>query len=419
MTSTQVLADEELQSFIHEAEGSYSSIPTLTLPERHSAVEHHYLAENECCSTSHALPPRFLFEPAPLALAVQHSSGDSSASASVLLSPQRSKTLSRIRSLASMPSSPCLSPHASFDVQSSPLLGRGASGAVRIVFNNDLGRNTATKTVRFVDENRIRAAMTELEFAKRVLALADTHEHLWNNIVELFEVQLLDEEQEVVLVMEHLEEGTVAQLPCFARSPMRSFIHAEYELPLARVVRDVLLGLKTLHDDLRVLHRDLKPENILIAADGTAKLADFGVAALLPPDRDDADDQVGTYLYMSPERLRGDRHGPKADVWSLGVTALQLALYGKYPLLALTGDQGNRFWSLVDALGATEGESHCREVVLERVEAALDEIAGLRGNASPAFRDFIRAALSADSEERASVDALLGHEWLQRTFSSK
>jgi serine/threonine protein kinase len=340
-----------------------------------------------------------------------------------------------------------------------PLLGRGASGSVRIVLDERLGTLVARKTIQLRDKSRSNNGVAELAFARHARTTAENRAdlHLWRNIVEIHDAFLDGDEQEVSVTMVYMVGGPVSGVPQFAAAQHVPICHHrrprhleggvpleaddeaqsdndscsetssddeitildDFEQTLAVVAADVLRGLVTLHDDLRVLHRDLKPENILIDTDGTAKLADFGVAALLPPDRDDADDQVGTYLYMSPERLRGDRHGPKADVWSLGVTALQLALYGKYPLLALTADQGNRFWSLVDALGATEGESRCREVVLERVEAALDEIANLRGNASPAFRDFIRAALTADSEERASVDALLGHEWLQRTFSSK
>jgi serine/threonine protein kinase len=336
-----------------------------------------------------------------------------------------------------------------------PLLGRGASGSVRIVLDERLGTLVARKTIQLRDKSRSNNGVAELAFARHARTTAENRAdlHLWRNIVEIHDAFLDGDEQEVSVTMVYMVGGPVSGVPQFAAAQHVPICHHrrprhleggvpleaddeaqsdndscsetssddeitildDFEQTLAVVAADVLRGLVTLHDDLHVLHRDLKPENILIDTDGTAKLADFGVAALLPPDRDDADDQVGTYLYMSPERLRGDRHGPKADVWSLGVTMLQLALRGRHPFaLAPTSDRSvDRFWCLAETLRITETAREGTQAVEQLVADAFVAIESERGAASEAFRSFIRATLAIDPSVRPSAAALLRHDWLR------
>jgi serine/threonine-protein kinase len=83
-----------------------------------------------------------------------------------------------------------------------------------------------------------------------------------------------------------------------------------------------------------IIHRDLKPSNLMILADGTVKLADFGIAkdvdvTALTGDRN----TVGTAAYMSPEQCRGERLTAKSDLYSLGVVFYEL-LTGRKPFTA-------------------------------------------------------------------------------------
>jgi mitogen-activated protein kinase kinase len=76
------------------------------------------------------------------------------------------------------------------------------------------------------------------------------------------------------------------------------------------------------------MHRDIKPSNILVNSRGQIKLSDFGVSAELVNSV--ADTFVGTGTYMAPERIQGSPYTVKSDVWSVGLTLMELAI-GKFP----------------------------------------------------------------------------------------
>ncbi|XP_022258821.1 serine/threonine-protein kinase PAK 3-like [Limulus polyphemus] len=87
----------------------------------------------------------------------------------------------------------------------------------------------------------------------------------------------------------------------------------------------VLIGLEFLHLN-NVIYRDIKSENILIEMDHSIKLADFGLCAQI----NERTSQVGTYHWMAPEVITGKQYGPKVDIWSLGIMAIEM-IDGKPP----------------------------------------------------------------------------------------
>ncbi|CAH9053624.1 unnamed protein product [Cuscuta epithymum] len=92
----------------------------------------------------------------------------------------------------------------------------------------------------------------------------------------------------------------------------------------------VLKGLWYLHNEKHVIHRDLKPSNLLMNHRGDVKITDFGVSAVLASTSSAANTFVGTYNYMSPERIAGSSHGYSSDIWSLGLVLLECAT-GNFP----------------------------------------------------------------------------------------
>jgi len=93
------------------------------------------------------------------------------------------------------------------------------------------------------------------------------------------------------------------------------------ELPMAVITKKVLNGLLYLEEQ-QVIHRDLKPANILCNTLGEIKLCDFGVSRKLLTTR--AYTFVGTMRYMAPERLEGKDYTVKSDVWSLGLSIMEM-----------------------------------------------------------------------------------------------
>lgn len=97
---------------------------------------------------------------------------------------------------------------------------------------------------------------------------------------------------------------------------------------LGKISEAVLGGLTYLWRQHRIMHRDIKPSNILVNSKGHIKLCDFGVSSEL--EGSIAETFVGTGTYMAPERIQGSPYTVKSDVWSVGLTLMELAI-GKFP----------------------------------------------------------------------------------------
>ncbi|WP_330351470.1 serine/threonine-protein kinase [Streptomyces sp. NBC_00582] len=186
------------------------------------------------------------------------------------------------------------------------VLGRGGMGTVWRAEDETLGRTVAVKELRFpgnIDEDEKRRLITRtLREAKAIARIRN------NSAVTVFDV--VEEDDRPWIVMELVEGKSLAEVirEDGVLEPKRA---AEVGLAILDVLRSA-------HRE-GILHRDVKPSNVLIAEDGRVVLTDFGIAQVEgDPSITSTGMLVGAPSYISPERARGHKPGPAADLWSLG-----------------------------------------------------------------------------------------------------
>ncbi|KAL0236799.1 hypothetical protein PCE1_000196 [Barthelona sp. PCE] len=163
---------------------------------------------------------------------------------------------------------------------------------------------------------------------------------------------------------------------------------------IATILHGVLQGLIFLHNNDQI-HRDIKSGNILISEQGQVKLADFGVVAqqIVAGRRlSGRNTFVGTVNYMSPELISQKSYHTAADIWSLGITAIELA-HGKVPL----------------------SDMEQMKALMHITQSEPPQLNSVGANARPtrAFKDFIAMCLQRDPSQRATAQQLLNSKFIK------
>ncbi|MDQ6795072.1 MAG: serine/threonine protein kinase, partial [Chloroflexota bacterium] len=197
------------------------------------------------------------------------------------------------------------------------LLGRGGMAEVFAGVDRRLGRDVAIKLLR--PEISARPDLRTRFEAEARAAASLSHP----NAVAVFDTG--EEDGVPYIVMERLPGETLADR--IVTGPLDP-------TDVTRIAGEVLGALGAAHA-ARLAHRDVKPGNILIAADGQAKVADFGIAKSVEAEEGGADltgtgQLLGTPAYLAPERLDGAPATAQSDIYALGVVLYE-ALTGVKP----------------------------------------------------------------------------------------
>jgi serine/threonine-protein kinase OSR1/STK39 len=227
-----------------------------------------------------------------------------------------------------------------------------------------------------------------LEFVRQEIASWSSSQH--QNVVRYYGSFVSG--SRVYLLMEYCSGGSVADV-------IRDFFPNGFndEATIATILRSILLALTQIHQSEQI-HRDIKPSNAIIGENGVIKVADFGVAATLMENgqrKRARYSQIGTPSYMAPEMFHGNiGHTQKADIWSLGITAIELAT-GAAPYSAL---------SMIE--------------IAQKLLKAPPPLLPRTMNFSMEFRDFVRNCMNFDPKKRSTADELLRHPFLEKAKGS-
>ncbi|EGW33374.1 uncharacterized protein SPAPADRAFT_71227 [Spathaspora passalidarum NRRL Y-27907] len=168
------------------------------------------------------------------------------------------------------------------------------------------------------------------------------------NIVTYYGTFILEKQSMIGITMEYMDGQSLDSI--YKEVLKRDCTNRINEKVLRKIANGVLSGLDYLHSK-SIIHRDIKPSNILLDTQGNVKLCDFGVSGIAVNSL--ASTFVGTQYYMAPERITGGSYSITSDIWSLGMSLLEVA-NGKFPIdLELYGPI-----EVVDMISKSELELH-------------------------------------------------------------
>ena len=282
-------------------------------------------------------------------------------------------------------------------------IGRGGMGIVWRAHDPAIGRIVAIKTIRLASGDRPGEDTDGQNHGPRLLREARSAGALTHpNIVAVYDIGV--ENGYAYLVMEHIEGETLEDWLC------RRDKSAGLDGQCLRILANVAAALDYAHDR-GVVHRDVKPANILLLRDGTAKVADVGIAKRHGSGSlTQAHHIVGSPFFLAPELLRGQQASSLSDQFALAIVAFIMCT-GKAPFEADTVE--TLFAKLLHEAPAQFSTAQ-RPKVAEAIYRALSKDPGKRFASCGQFIAALAAAVhpqryaasvshSAASQKRSSI----------------
>ncbi|EDR21492.1 hypothetical protein EDI_062060 [Entamoeba dispar SAW760] len=187
------------------------------------------------------------------------------------------------------------------------VLGTGSFGTVYHAVHRQSNFEMAIKILT-VNKQQTDALKSEIDILKKCRS---------PNVVSYYGTIKIDENT-LWILMDMCGVGSVKDL-------MKKTMENLNEQQLRYVLNETLKGLVYLHS-IKIIHHDIKAGNILLTNEGKVKLADFGVSQQYKENENKkAEDFIGSPLFMSPEVIKKSFYNNKTDIWSLGITVIEMA----------------------------------------------------------------------------------------------
>lgn len=265
-------------------------------------------------------------------------------------------------------------------------IGQGASGSVYVAKVKETAVSPIARDILRTQGLRAQVAIKQMDLAHQprkelivneIMVMKDSRHP---NIVNFLDAFLRNNNSELWLVLEFMEGGALTDV--IDNNPSIT------EEQISTICLETCQGLQHLHSQ-NIIHRDIKSDNVLLDARGNVKITDFGFCAKLTETKSKRATMVGTPYWMAPEVVKQKEYGPKVDIWSLGIMAIEMIeseppYLNEEPLKALY-------------LIATNGTPR-----LKKPEKLSKEL-----------KAFLSVCLCVDVKSRASAEELLLHDFLK------